>query len=338
MKIFFRKTVTAFALFIFLFQSSCNNDPLDVDVSDIDVKLDIRHFEEDLFQNKLTDYNAFQNKYPAFLTDYTLGIIGFPYNTAQEAFPQLMLFKNDVNSKKLYDLVHEKYANFKPYEDQLTLAYKYFKYHFPQEKIPTIITYTSNFSFYINPVGDGYIGIALDMHMGSDFKYYDYANIEKYWRKIQIPESIVTNHMLAHANDLFSSKNRGKNFIDEMMYNGKLLYFLDAVTPSVPDHIKIGLTKAEYDWCVKEEKQIWEYFVKMKCLYDTERRNFERFFKEGPFTIAEMVPDKTPSMIGKFAGWMAVRKYMKENSDVSLLQLMNDGNAEAMLQNSGYKP
>src|SRR5690606_29405973 len=122
--------------------------------------------------------------------------------TEQELFDQLMLFKTDANSKKLYALVKDKFGDFETYKNELTQAYKYFKYHLPNEKIPSIITYTSNFSFYINPVGDGYIGIALDMHMGSDFKYYDYANIESYWRKIQIPQSIVTNHMLAHANDL----------------------------------------------------------------------------------------------------------------------------------------
>jgi hypothetical protein len=35
---------------------------------------------------------------------------------------------------------------------------------------------------------------------------------------------------------------------------------------------------------------------------------------------------------------MAVRQYMNENSNVTLSNLMNDGNAEAILQKSGYKP
>lgn len=335
---FFQFSAKAFAVFLLLFFTSCSKNKLDVDTSNIDVKLDIKHFETDLFENKLTDYQSFKDKYPYFLTDYTLGIIGFPANSDTAAFPQLMLFKTDVNAKKLYGLVKDKYQNFKPYEEELTQAYKYFKYHFPDQNIPSIITYTSNFSYYINPVGEGYIGIALDMHMGSDFKFYDYANIEQYWRKIQIPESIVTNHMKAHINDLILRTNRGKNFIDEMIYQGKLLYFLDATTPKVPDHIKIGMTKEEFEWCKKEEANIWTLIVKDKYLYSTDANNNRRLFTEGPHTIAPNVPPDAPAMIGKFAGWMAVRKYMEENSDVTVKDLMFDGNAEKILQVSGYKP
>ncbi len=338
MKKFFQLTATAFAVFLLLFFTSCNSNRLDVDISDIEVKLDIRHFEDDLFENKLTDYSSFFKKYPYFLSDYTLGILNFPFNTAEEAFPQLMLYKTDVNVKAAYSEVKAKYANFKPYEEELTTAYKYFKYHFPDQKIPSIITYFSHFSFYMNVVGQDYIGIGLDMHMGENFKYYEYAGIEKYWRKNLIPQSIVTNHMLAQANDLFLKSNRKKNFIDEMIYQGKLLYFLDATTPTVPDYIKIGMTQKEFEWCKAEEHNIWSFIVKEKYLYDTEVKNYERLINEGPKTIAPGVPPDAPSKIGKYVGWMAVRQYMNENSDVSLSELMNDGNAEQILQKSAYKP
>lgn len=334
----FQFTAKAFALFLILLLTSCGGNRLDVDVSDVNVQLDIRHFETDLFENKMNNLVEFTAKYPYFISDYTMGILGFAPDSPAMAFNQLMLYKTDVNVKKVYDLVKAKYGNFQTYEAQLTDVYKHFKYYFPDEKIPTIVTYTSNFSFYMNPVGQDYIGIALDMHMGSDFKYYDYAEIEKYWRKILIPESIVPNHMMAHANDLFVKTHRNKNFIDEMIYYGKLLYFIDAMCPNVPDYIKIGMTKQEFEWCQKEEHNIWSFIVKEKYLYDTERRNFEKLVREGPRTQAAGVPEQAPAMIGRFAGWMAVRQYMNENSNVTLSNLMNDGNAEAILQKSGYKP
>lgn len=333
----FQFSSTALAVFILLFCTSCEQNKLDIDTSDIDVKLDIRHFEQDLFENKLNDYNSFTGRYPYFLTDYNKGIIGFPGNEA-EAFNQLMLFKTDVNARKMYDLVKGKFGDFSPWEKELTEAYKRFRYYFPQEKIPAIITYTSNFSFYVNPVGQDYIGIALDMHMGSDFKPYEYTNIEQYWRKILIPETIVTNHMMAHANDLFSNSNAGKNFTDEMIYYGKLLYFLDATVPQVPDHIKIGMSKAEFEWCKKEEHNIWAFIVKEKYLFETERRRYERLLKEGPRTIASGVAQDAPAMIGRFVGWMAVRQYMEENSLIDLPELMKNSDARAILNQSAYKP
>jgi uncharacterized protein YjaZ len=144
--------------------------------------------------------------------------------------------------------------------------------------------------------------------------------------------------MMAHANDLFLKYNSDKNCLDNMVYQGKLLYFLDATTPKVPDHVKIGLTKEEFEWCQREEKMIWEFIVKEKYIYETEKRKYERLFKEGPRTLAEGVPEDCPAMIGKYAGWMMVRKYMNENSKITLKDLMIDSNADGILKKSNYKP
>lgn len=333
----FRYFATPFALFLILMIGACNDNRLKVDVSDIDVKLNIQHFEHDLFENKINDYNTAKQQYGYFTDDYTMGILGFRGDSLT-AFNQLLLYRQDQNAKKMYGFVKEKYGNFKPYEDELTKAYKYFKYYFPEEPIPAIITYTGNFSFYLNPVGQGYIGIALDMHMGSDFKPYEYANIEQYWRKILTPQTIVPNHMMAHANDLFAATNKGETFADHMVYYGKLLYFLDATTPDVADEVKIGMTKAEFEWCKKEEKSIWAFIVKEKLLYETESKRYDKLLNEGPKTVMSGVPPDAPAMLGRYVGWMLIRQLMSENKDITLPELMKNGNAKSIIQESGYKP
>jgi uncharacterized protein YjaZ len=329
-------TALFFSDSLLLFSGSQSN-PLDVDVSEVTVKVDILRFEVDLFENKLNTLEAFKAKYGAFVNDYTMGIMGFPGNE-NEAFAQLMLYKTDPNAKKLYQLVKEKYANFSVYEKELTQAYQYFKYYYPKDSIPVVITYISNFSLYMNPIGDGYIGISLDMHMGQDFPPYQYTNIENYWKKILIPQTISVHHITAHANDKFIGYNRGKHFLDEMVYQGKLLYFLDATLRQVPDPIKIGLTQEEFDWCVKEQSNIWSFFVKEQILYETDSRKFDRFFKEGPFTIASGVPEKSPPMLGRFIGWQLVKQYMSKNPEVTLPDLMSTTKSEIILQKSRFKP
>lgn len=329
-------SILILSVFIFLF-SACQNNGLKVDVSDVNVKLDVLRFEVDLFENKLNTLDDFKAKYGTFVNDYTMGIMGFS-GDENEAFNQLMLYKTDPNAKRLYALVKEKYADFSSYENELTEAYKYFKYYYPNDSIPKVITYISNFSFYMNPVGDGYIGISLDMHMGKDFAPYQYTNIENYWKKILIPQSISVHHILAHANDKFISYHRGKHFLDELVYQGKLLYFIEATLNKVPDPIKIGLTQEEYDWCLKEKSNIWAFFVKEKILYETDNRKYDRFFKEGPYTIASGVPEKTPPMLGKFIGWQLIKQYMLENPKVTLQELMVNKNSEEILQKSHFKP
>jgi hypothetical protein len=325
----------SFALFILMFISCTDNS--NVDVSDIKVELNIVRFEQDVFENKLNTFEAFKSKYGSFVNDYNMGIMGFNGNE-QEAFNQLMMFKNDPNAKKQYQLVKEKYGNFEVYEKELTLAYQYFKYYFPKQNIPKIITFISNFSFYMNPVGEDYIGISLDMHMGEDFKPYLFTNIENYWKKILTPKTIVLHHLLAHGNDLFYKSNLQKNFLDEMVYQGKLLYFIDKTIPQLEDHIKIGMTPKEYEWCLKEEANIWSFFVKEKLIYETDARKYDRFFKEGPKTIASGVPEDAPPMLGKFLGWQLIRKYMDKHPETNLSDLMNQSNSLLILQESQYKP
>jgi hypothetical protein len=329
-------TALFFTVSLFLF-SGCQSNQLDVDVSEVTVKVDILRFEVDLFENKLNTLEAFKSKYGAFVNDYTMGIMGFPGNE-NEAFAQLMLYKTDPNAKKLYQLVKEKYGDFSVYEKELTKAYQYFKYYYPKDSIPVVITYISNFSLYMNPIGEGYIGVSLDMHMGQDFPSYQYTNIENYWKKILIPQTISVHHIMAHANDKFIGYNRGKHFLDEIVYQGKLLYFLDATLRQVPDPIKIGLTQEEFDWCVKEQSNIWSFFVKEQILYETDSRKFERFIKEGPFTIASGVPEKSPPMLGRYIGWQLVKQYMSKNPEVTLPELMSTIKSEIILQKSRFKP
>lgn len=338
MKIFSQYSATAFVLFTLFLVTSCQSNQLDVDISDIKVDLKIKRFEDDLFGNQLKTIQEFKSKYPYFLDDFAYGIIGLNARNDEELFNHLMTIRSKKEFIELNNLIHEKYGNFKQYEDELNLAYRYFKYHFPKENIPEIITFNALLNFYPNPIGDNYIGIALDLHMGPNFKHYDYVNFEKYWRKTFIPQNIVTNHMLAQANDLFVKYNKDRNCLDNMIYYGKLLYFLDATTPNVPDYIKIGLTKEEFEWCQKEEKMIWEFIVKEKYIYETEKRNYERLLKEGPTTLAPGVPEDCPAMIGKYAGWMMVRKYMNENSKITLKDLMTDSNSDGILKKSNYKP
>lgn len=334
----FKITTTLFALFLILLFTQCSKNKFKVDVSDIKVDLELLRFEQDLFDNKLNQYSEFKSKYGYFIDDYTQGILGFNGDSTT-AFQQLMLFKQDQNARKVYDLVQKKYKNFELHEKELITAYRYFKYHFPKENIPKVITCTNNFSLStMNAVGEGYICIGLDMHMGKDFRPYEFTDIENYWKPNLTPETIAPYHMLAHFHDLFERYNKGENYLDDMLYQGKLLYCLDAVFPDLEDQYKIGFTKEQLNWCKQEEKMIWQFIVKDKYLYEIDKVRYNKLLKEGPKTIAANVPPDAPPMIGKYAGWQLIRQYMDNNKNVTLEQLMKETDSKKILQNSGYKP
>ncbi len=332
---------TTFVL-IFIFSIfGCNNNRLDIDVSDVNVDLKILRFEEDLFEGKISDYASAQKKYGNFLNDYLFQIMGYEEPTPELAFQQLLTLRSDPTASKVYKDIKNKFGNFEEQKKELTQAYRYFKYYFPKVEIPTIITYTGYrglFSLYFNPVGNGYIGISTDMHLGEKYAPYNFTQLEEYWRKQCLPENITCMQMMAHANDLFAHTNKQENFADEMIYYGKLLYFLDATLPSVPDYLKIGLTQTEYEWCKKEEHNIWAFIIQDKMLYETDKKRYLRLLNEGPRTILSNVSDEAPAKIGRYAGWMLIRKLMNENTDYSLESLMNESNSKKLLEMSNYKP
>lgn len=339
-----------FTLYLFLL-ASCNNNPLKVDVSDIDVEISIKRFDQDLYalKSKVNDEQAFANglndlkeKYGQFYNDWVqmpelmgIGSVDDP-NT-------IMVLREILSSNtidRLMKMINTHYKDFEKHEQDFIMAYKHFRFYFPKAEIPDIVTFFSNFSMTMNPVGNGYIGISLDMHLGDTFYVYSTLNppIEKYFHKLFVPENIVSMHFLAHGRDMFYQTNKGTKFSDEMFFWGKLLYFTEAMMPDLPKHLIIGYSEEEYKLCLKDEKDIWTYFIKDEILYSSDKKMYMRHFTEGPYTIAPGVPPNTPPMLGKFVGWQAVRAFMEKNKEITLAELMGMTDAESFLRKAKYKP
>jgi len=338
------------SLYLLLF-ASCKSDPLKVNVSDVEVDISIKRFDQDFYalKSKLNDEQAFTEgldklrlKYGHFYYDWIqmpelmgIGNVDDPNTT--------MVLKEILSSStvdRLMGMINTQYKDFSKQEKEFESAYKHFRYYFPNAEIPDIVTFFSNFSMTMNPVGNGYIGISLDMHLGDTFYVYSALNppIEKYFHKLFVPENIVSMHFLAHGRDMFYHTNKGEKFSDEMFFWGKLLYFTEAMMPKLPKHLIIGYTEEEYKLCLNDEKDIWTYFVKDEILYSSDKKVYMRHFTEGPYTIAPGVPANTPPMLGKFVGWQAVRTFMAKNKDVSLAELMEMTDAESFLRKVKYKP
>ena len=57
---------------------------------------------------------------------------------------------------------------------------------------------------------------------------------------------------------------------------------------------------------------------------------------EGPFT-AEVTQD-SPGRLGLWVGWQIVKSYMHHNQDITIHDLINEGDAQKILEQSFYKP
>ncbi|MBC7426517.1 MAG: hypothetical protein H7321_08270, partial [Bacteroidia bacterium] len=276
-----------FTYCLLAFQGCKEANKLDVDIDDIELKLEILRFEEDMFAmqgiDTIKEAGALRQKYGPFYYDYIGGIMGWGNPDTKEAVDRMFYYKGSDPAKRVFKISEGIYKDFTPYEKEITDAFKHFKYYFPKAPIPKIITFQSQFSNYIDPSGDGYTAIALDMHLGDTFKPYSFTQPEPvpdYLLKILTPKHVAIHAIRSHGNSLFGEANLNRNFADNMILWGKTLYFLDAMMPKTEDYLKIGYSPAELKWAKDNEKEIWELFVKDKWLYNTVSMEYSRFFNE----------------------------------------------------------
>jgi uncharacterized protein YjaZ len=220
-------------------------------------------------------------------------------------------------------------------EKELTELFKHFKYYFPDKKLPKAITMMSGFNYSV-VILDSTLAIGLEMYLGNDNKFYQMLTLPHYKTMFMNKENITSDAARAWMITEFPHNMNGSNLLSEITYMGKILYLTDALLPSVPDSLKIQYTQKQMDYCSQNEFNIWSYFAAQKLLYNTNQSEIMKFTSEGPFTSA--FSKEAPPRIGYWIGWQIVRQFMKNNPEVSIEQLMKEGDAQKILNKAKYKP
>ena len=250
---------------------------------------------------------------------------------------QLKDFVIDPFNKKIERQCRKEYPDLDGIEKELTLSFRYYKYYFPEKKLPQVYTYVSGL-LYEAPVQylDSVLIIALDMYLGSDFEPYRQIGLPKYKTRRMTRDYIVPDCMKEMGYSLISPDMPQNTLLDQMVMHGKALYFLDLVCPDVPDSIKIGFTSAQLDWCRQNEKNIWAYLIENELLYSTDSFVIDKFIIDGPFTSG--FPGEAPAMMGRYIGWQIIRSYMHNNTRKDIHDLIAEYDAQQLLKDSKFKP
>ena len=326
--------------FFFLSQlfTSCSNNPLDIDVSKVQVpEVKISRFEQDVFNsNQLTAQQLktqLEKKYGSFYLGFQ-SVINTVYPDSSTLF-NLDQFRRETIMQAAFRSAQQVYPNLQELEQEITLIHKYFKHYFPQRQLPKVVSYTSGFNFKQFPV-DTTIGISLDMYLGADSRFYKMIQFPRYQTLNMTPQNVPIDYVLGWMMTEFPRNAEKKDLLNEMVYNGKLLYLLDALMPDKADTLKIAYSGKQLSWCKQNEFNMWAYFVQKKTLYETNPAEIIKFTGEGPFTAA--FNKESPSRVGNYIGWMIVRNYMKRQPKTTLEDLMAQKDAQKLLNQSHYKP
>ena len=284
-----------------------------------------------------TDAKLAKN-YGVFYDDYIHKMVG----TAALSGPEVLdILYKDAAYEQLNKEVDSVYPNLKTIENELTETFKYIKYYYPKTKVPKFIAYLSGFAYQVI-LADDYMGIGLDMFLGKDSKFYPaiVQSVPLYASRRFTPAYITPRVAEVFAREeLFLERDEDRSLLAKMIYNGKILYFLDQVLPTkTPDSIKIGYTAKQLEWSKNYEGNIWGLLLQNELLFQTDLQKIQPFLSDGPFTNGIGNKKESAPKLGYFIGWQIVKKYMEENPKVTLQQLMEKTDAQQFLTDAKYKP
>ncbi len=309
-------------LVLFLLVSCTKKDELVVDVSDIDVKITIKRFDQAFYTANAAGLEMLKKEYPYL----------FPSQTADSIWVAKM---QDEDEQLLFAETQKNYQNLEEESAQLTSLFKHIKYYYKNFKEPTVVTILSNVDYESSAVyADSLLFISLDVFLGSQSAIYqDFPGY--------IKDNFTKDHLIVAATEALAEREipraTHRTFISKMIQRGKLLYMIDAFLPMVTEAHKIGYTSAQIDWVQLNDVDIWKYFIENEYLFSTDQELSRRFIENAPFSKFFLANDnESPGRIGEWFGWQIVRSYM-QNNKVTLQEMLQTDN-EIIFKKSKYKP
>lgn len=317
----------------FLFSCNSKNTP---DVSDIKLDISIKRFDKDLFELKETqDLAQFKKEYADFLPLFSYKVIKLGNPDDPNYMDYLNKFLHDSTMNKVAGKVAEVFPDLSEDERELEQAFKYLKYYFPERKVPDIYAQISGFNQSV-VVAEDLIGISLDKYLGEDCEFYSFLATPMYARKNMIPERLSQDVILAYGLTEFPFTSKTDDLISNMIYQGKIRYFLMQLMPEKSEAEAMKYTKEQYEWCKENEELIWGYIIEQKHLFNTQYRTIIKYINDGPFTPG--MPQESPSRTGIWVGLQIVKEFMEKNKNYTLHDLMKENDYGMILRSSTYQP
>jgi gliding motility-associated lipoprotein GldB len=334
------KKALIFSLLTSIFFIGCKEkQPYKQDVSEIKVKVEIKRLDQDLFEIDLDSIHEeiprLTNKYGSFFEIYNRNVLNIGGSNSRAYPDNLQGFLTDFVINQVHEKTMEEFPQLETIEKKLTFGFKHYKYYFPDKPVPHIYTFIGGFNQSI-VVDDSLLAIGLDKYLGRDCEFYDKLGWSEYLQKNMYQKKIPTDAMKAWGQTEWVYQDSIDNLLSNMLYRGKILYFVKSMFPEEPDTLITGFTAKELEWCQMNEKQIWNYLVEHKLLFETDYMTINKFVNPAPFTTG--FPRHSPGRAINWLGWQIVEEYMKRNKNITLPQLMKENDYQEVLSESKYHP
>ena len=310
----------------------------DVDVSVVQVEISLNRLDKDMFEQKDSDIPknnmAYFKKYGVFYERYLQDLLNLKDVNDPMLETNVRLFVNNSDMREVYKEIDKKYSDLAWLKDDFSIAFKHYKYYFPDSLIPEVAVFMSGLN-YPNAASDSVLGIGLDMYLGSEVPFYKLIGLPQYKTQLMRGEYIVPDAVKAWLISESEYDPNNQDMLSQLIFQGKILYMTDALLPEVEDSLKIGYTADQLAWCKNNEGSIWAHVIDNKLLFSNNAKDISKLINDGPFTPG--LPRESPGRVGVWLGWQIVNSYMQKQDKIDLVALSKLSPQE-ILQESKYKP
>lgn len=275
-------------------------------------------------------------EYPEFMPFWVEEILGIPVEDTTylcEVIPQF-LSDTTYGFRATNARCAELFADISDIRKELNEAFGRLA-TFSDATIPTLYFFISGFNRSISGTPDEGIAVGVDMYLGSDYEYYNrvvYEYQKQTMRKECIPVDVMSYFLFTHIP--FTSEQ--SRLLENMIYRGKIMFVTSLLFPDETPWEVAGYTREQWEWCERNERAIWGLMMDKKDLYKTDPLILTGYLNDGPFTSE--ISQQSPGRLGMWVGWRIVESYMNRHQEVTIPELLADGDAQRILEQSYYKP
>lgn len=282
------------------------------------------------------DIEQLYANYELFMPIFVEGILGLQTEDTAYLCEMYAQFLTDtvMGFAQTNTTAQELFANVDSLQEALNTGFSRLHFLYPEWEIPTLYLFVSGFNSSVMYY-ENIMGVGVDMYLGSDYPYYNqvvYDYQKQTMRKACVAGDVLRMYLAYHI----SYNSKYNRLLEQMIFRGKQLFLLAQLLPNEPVWEVIGYSKEQWDWCEQYEQAIWNRIMQKRDLFKTESNVLSSYMNDGPFT-AEVTQD-SPGRLGVWVGWRIVDSYMRNNKNVTLRELMNENDAQKILEQSYYKP
>ena len=333
-------------LFLLLICAACGTDDrFDVDLSGTEpVDREIERLDSAVFEvnsdtaDMALHHLDLMDAYGDFYRLYFKEMLGEGSPNGPMAHMRLKGFIEDINMQDVYEGVRDVHPSLEKEERRFEKAFRYYKHHFPDSSLPQeLIAYQGGFSYAIYPT-DSLIGFGLEWFLGEDHEVTQRLPRQQFpgYKKAKMEPKYLVSEVLKGWIKYRRSRYaaQAETVLDHMVFEGKLLYTMDAIMPDTPDSIKIKYTADQMRWVRQNEGRIWKTFVEREIFFKKDPKRIRKLVDPAPFT--SILPRKSPGRVGQWMGWQMVRAFMEEHPQMPIERMIRIEDAQRIFE--AYKP